>query len=218
VPESLHRRRWLNIPHLRGETLVVIGAPMTIAAVVLVVGVILLRPPTEVIPARWLSGFGCYDTPVAPVGRSGVSGAAVLCISNTGVYPSIRAKGLTPGSTYSVWYLYLDRPPTCPPEGCVTGDLFGLDTAGSVGWLATQPAGPDGEASFVGLFRDLSPPHGSQLTLLIVGHGTADTAPAPGRPSQQATALTPEAATVTPGLAITDDPSPVIARAIFRLP
>ena len=210
------------MPHLRRELLLTIGVPLAVAAVVLVVGVVVLPPPTISVPSRWLSGFGCYDAPLVPVRGSGVSGAAVLCKSATGVRPGIRAQGLKPAADYDVWYLYIDGPSACPAGGCAVGDLIGPDIASTVGRLTARRAGPDGEASFVGLFPNLSPAHNAQLTLLIVGPGADDMTLGLDRSASQVTAAMPEPATATAELAIADSTGtrawPVVARARFSLP
>src|SRR5262245_40310897 len=104
--------------------LVSAGLPVAVATVVLVIGTALARPAPEAPPARWWPSFGCFGAPLLAAGGSSVTGAALLCVTDDGVRPSLTARGLPPGGAYSVWLQSANHPATCHSELCTSDEIF----------------------------------------------------------------------------------------------
>ncbi|MEO1245623.1 MAG: hypothetical protein AAFX56_08045 [Pseudomonadota bacterium] len=129
-----------------------------------------------------------------------LSGRGKVCASKHGVLSHMRVRGLTPGNAYTVWWVYIDNPDSCAgirltpensevpfaePSGyagrCGLADFFtpneagdGLDPLAVFGRMDSAVAENARRTWFVGDLRGLTPSPGSQVWMLVFGHGPAD--------------------------------------------
>ncbi|MEL7536270.1 MAG: hypothetical protein AAFZ58_07460 [Pseudomonadota bacterium] len=135
------------------------------------------------------------------VGLSELSGRGNLCTTPYGSFGSMAVRGLTPGNAYTVWWVYVDKPGQCAgfpltpevadvpfpePAGyagsCGFADFFTPDVSGEFlnplvvyGRMDAVVAYGSRRTYFRGDIRDFEPAPGSQVWMLIFGHGPADT-------------------------------------------
>jgi hypothetical protein len=122
-----------------------------------------------------------------------LSGRGRVCVTPWGLHSSMTVRGLPAGSAYTVWWVYIDDTTLCQgtlapfePEGyagpCGFKDFFDF--------AATPPENPanplvvfgrmdsaiprrNGRTRFSGSLRGMKPSSGSQVWLLLFGHGPA---------------------------------------------
>jgi hypothetical protein len=110
--------------------------------------------------------------PLLAENQSGVTGTATLCITDGGVRAEVRAKALTAGSAYTLWFIYFDEPSKCiVAAACTDADVFtpGDDPEGAFGRYDSIVAHAS-SGSFMG-HSGLQPSSGSVVSLEVVAHG-----------------------------------------------
>jgi len=103
---------------------------------------------------------------------SGVTGKALLCITDAGVEARIHASALTTGNAYTMWFIYFDNPSKCvTPGSCSDLDAFTPtdDPEGVFGRFDSIVAHAR-SATFSG-HGGLHLSSGSVVSLEIVAHG-----------------------------------------------
>ena len=116
----------------------------------------------------------CLMSELFPIFQD-VSGGAQLCLSPKGAKGLITAKGLTAGEAYTVWFVYFDDPASCAtPFACDLPDFAGDNPQAVFGRFASAVAPRNGHHVFKGEVGGFQPSSGSQVWLLILGHGPAD--------------------------------------------
>jgi hypothetical protein len=127
-------------------------------------------------------GRGCerkIKATVVPLLGTGIAGQARLCISGQGVSGNMEVEHLRPGDAYTVWFIYFDDPSKCVGGGpgvCGDADFGGVKPLGVFGRYDSAVGPADGEEEFQGRVPGLRLSPGSQVWLLIFGHGQADRA------------------------------------------
>ena len=130
---------------------------------------------------------------------SELSGRGNVCATPLGLWSTMRVTGLTPGNAYTVWWIYIDDPDSCAnfplttenapipfdePVGyagrCGFADFFTPDESGEFlnplvvfGRMDSVVAGTRPATRFAGDLRSFDPSPGSQVWMLIFGHGPA---------------------------------------------
>ncbi|MCC6176773.1 MAG: hypothetical protein IT305_15800 [Chloroflexi bacterium] len=195
------------------EMAVTVGASALIAGAVLVAGNSSLKPAPAPPPAYVTQPPGCRDAPILEVRGSGVTGRAKLCILDEGVRSAADVEGLTPGTTYTTWIAYFDRPLECQKPHCALDDLRGtaMGVAGRMDGIAA-----DGfrRAQFNGDLRDLKLAGRSEVWLLVFDRGPTIASDGQLRASQLLSASSPLLRVPTVGDATGDR---VVAQAIFSM-
>ena len=150
--------------------------------------------------------------------NSGVTGTAVLCISEGGVHTRITANNLTVGNPYTVWFVYFDDPSKCLTAGnCTSADTVmpPADPEGVLGRYDSITA-KESTGRFSG-HVGIQPSSGSVIAMPIFAHGSLSV---DGHISARQL-LTPQDPSLgAPGLGTSSDGkkgSPV-ARAVFVIP
>ena len=128
-----------------------------------------------------------------------LTGRGTVCATHLGLWSTISVKGLTPGNAYTVWWVYIDDPASCAnfplpspeaipfpePENyagpCGFADFFTPDATGEFlnplavyGRMDSVVASNKRRTRFAGDLRSFTPSPGSQVWMLIFGHGPAD--------------------------------------------
>jgi hypothetical protein len=106
------------------------------------------------------------------------------CIQPAWIRTHVRLAGLEPGDVYSVWWAYFDDPARCAVAGeCGYEDLVFPEfdplvgaryPVGEFGRLGSAVAGMNGTARFTDVLNHFSPAPGSELWLVVLGHGPAE--------------------------------------------
>ena len=118
--------------------------------------------------------YGCDRTDVTPL-MVNVDGHALLCSGRNGMLARVRAEGLVPNDVYTVWWVYIDDPASCiQPGQCALEDFGGDNPLPVFGRMDSLVADSGRSAWFGDKLRGLTPSPGSQVWLLIFGHGPAD--------------------------------------------
>ena len=104
-----------------------------------------------------------------------ITGSARLCINRKGLRGRMWVGNLAPGNAYTVWWAYFDDPSQCDtPGACGPPDFGGENPLGVFGRMDSVVANGSGEAIFYNLWGGMKVSNGSQIWMLIVGHGEAD--------------------------------------------
>ena len=155
---------------------------------------------------------------VAPINGSSVSGGALLLVNSGGAHVLMHARNLTPGNTYTVWFVYFDDTAKCvTPNHCAPVDLTMPAGApeGVFGRMDSAIAGPDGELTFQATVRDFKVSAGSAVHLALFAHGPASTTDLQERARQL---LTPEnPALGEPGLGLGTQKGFLVGAAMFDI-
>src|SRR5579862_1212739 len=128
----------------------------------------------------WLSTAAqaaCQKQPLAPAMEM-VNGEATLCEVKGGVTAAIRTTGLTAGNAYTFWFVYIDDLAKCTADGMAV--CIGMNEPNEVpdaalGRLTDVVAPRNGKATVTGSVPGLLLSKGSQVLLLVKGHGPANT-------------------------------------------
>ena len=116
----------------------------------------------------------CQSQPAVPLSGA-ANGDATLCVGERGLVAQLAMKNLEAGHAYTVWWVYFDDPASCvTPNMCDLVDFAGDNPLAVFGRMDAMIAGPLGQGHFFGRFRDMTPTEGSQVWLLVFGHGAAD--------------------------------------------
>ncbi len=105
----------------------------------------------------------------------GISGQGLVCSTRRGLSARLGLEGLTAGDAYTVWWGYIDDPQTCENPGmCADVDFGGDNPPAVVGRFDSAVAGARGQLRFSDRLRNFVPSAGSQVWLIVFGHGPAD--------------------------------------------
>jgi hypothetical protein len=151
----------------------------------------------SVLGLSWFSPAqaACVKQAVAPLAET-VSGEVSLCQTSGDVIAKLQLKGLKPGNAYTVWLVYVDDGAKCSAEGQAA--CFGTTNTGgdqnavpdeAFGRLTDVIAPKNGKANISGDVPGLQLSKGSQVWILVKGHGPASTSDNLARARQL---LTPE--------------------------
>ncbi len=170
---------------------------------------------TFVTAAQAHDHVSCSQQDVVSLGEA-VGGNANLCSTPDGLRGSMKAKGLTEGSAYTVWFVYIDDPSSCDPT---TLDCFDdADPEGVFGRFDSTVGSKNGNFSFLGRVNGLKPSPGSLVFLLLYSHGPADYSDGRKLARQLLTPEDPEAGAPHLGI-LADGPAfTPAAIAVFALP
>lgn len=127
-----------------------------------------------------------------------LSGKGKVCLTPQGLKGDMTVRGLAAGNAYTVWWVYIDRPDLCIPfwldppfvpfpeprnyaGNCSFVDFFTPDPSGEFldplvvfGRMDSVIPKGKGMTKFSGTVRSMQPSPGSQVWMLIFGHGPAD--------------------------------------------
>lgn len=146
---------------------------MLVGLLLLVLGVGLVLPR----PQAMADDTCNMQTPITPLQEdSEIEGTATLCANAKEVGGTIKAKNLQPGDAYTIWFVYIDDPSQCSGGPGICGDAdFGGDNPLGVFGRFDSAVGPvNGKVDFTGRVGGLRLSSGSQVWLLMFGHGPAD--------------------------------------------
>jgi hypothetical protein len=110
-----------------------------------------------------------------------IKGNAFLCPGNGGVTAKLEASGLIPGNVYTFWFIYIPDGAACAADEAT---CFGASAGGgqqnivpaeAFGRISDAVAPKNGKATISGSVPGLQLSSGSQVWLLLKGHGTAKT-------------------------------------------
>ncbi len=152
-----------------------------------------LRRCSRLIGGLLVGGLGLLATPTDAIAHGGecqrrlravvepllepVEGHAKLCIGRGGVSGRMDVENLQRSHAYTVWFIYFDDPSQCVGGGpgvCGDADFGGDKPLGVFGRFDSAVGSARGEEEFEGRVRGLRLRKGSQVWLLIFGHGPAD--------------------------------------------
>ena len=107
-----------------------------------------------------------------------VTGSATMCTTKSGLKAQMRVQGLMPGGAYTVWWVYYDDAANCiggfPDVGMCGFADFGGDKPNAVfGRFGSVVVPASGNAHFGDTLNGMVPSSGSEVWLLIFGHGPA---------------------------------------------
>src|ERR1700722_10434144 len=123
---------------------------------------------------------GCQKQPLMAVQES-VKGNGSLCEGSGGVSARLEVSGLIPGDAYTFWFLYIPDGAACAADEAT---CFGASATGvqqnavpneAFGRLSDVVAPKNGKATLSGNVPDLQLSSGTQVWLLLKGHGPANT-------------------------------------------
>lgn len=116
----------------------------------------------------------CPTTEIVALGTP-ADGHARLCVNSRGLQASMDVRGLLPGDAYTVWWVYFDDPAACESAfECGLPDFAGDNPLAVFGRMDGAVIDGRGREMFSGRLRDFAPSPGSQVWLLVFGHGAAD--------------------------------------------
>ena len=128
-----------------------------------------------------------------------LSGKGKVCVTPQGLRGNMKIRGLAEGNAYTVWWVYIDRPDECVPfwlqppavpfpepvgyaGNCSFVDFFTGDSSGEFlnplvvfGRMDSAIPRENGMTRFSGTVRGMQPSPGSQVWMLVFGHGPAAT-------------------------------------------
>jgi hypothetical protein len=162
--------------HMRQDTSMLLQRSTLLAALLAAGAGVVATPATAS-----ADGDGCHrrlKAPVAALLEPDINGHARLCLGREGVSGRMEVGHLQPGHAYTVWFVYLDDPTKCVGGGpgvCGDADFAGAKPLGVFGRYDSAVAPRRGEEDFEGRVRGFRPRRGSQVWLLMFGHGPADT-------------------------------------------
>jgi hypothetical protein len=152
----------------------------------------------------------CQKQPIGSAQET-VTGEGFVCPGPGGVSARLEALGLTPGNAYTLWFIYVPDGATCAADEAT---CFGANSTGgdqsavpaeAFGRLSDVVAPKNGKATVSGDVPGFQPSTGSQVWLLLNGHGPLNTNDNLARARQL---LTPEDPTVgAPNLGVLSLPA-----------
>lgn len=147
----------------------------------------------------------CQKQPITPAQET-VKGNGFLCVGHGDVNARLEVSGLIPGDAYTFWFIYIPDGTACAADeatcfgASATGGQQDAVPAEAFGRLSDVVAPGNGTATLSGDVPDLELASGSQVWLLLKGHGAVNTSDDLARARQL---LTPEDPTVgAPNLGI----------------
>jgi hypothetical protein len=116
-------------------------------------------------------------TSITPL-DTGIEGTVTLCVKADEVSGTVKTEHLQPGDAYTIWFVYFDDSSQCGDGSGVCGagpnDLGGDNPLGVFGRFDSAMGPANGKVDFAGSVRGLHLSSGSQVWLLMFGHGPAD--------------------------------------------
>ena len=153
---------------------------------------------------------GCQKQPIGSA-QEAVTGNGFVCPGPGGVSARVEASGLTPGNAYTLWFIYVPDGAACAADEATcfgangTGGDKSAVPAEAFGRLSDVVAPKNGKATVSGEVPGLQLSKGSQVWLLMNGHGPLNTSDNLARARQL---LTPEDPTVgAPNLGVLSLPA-----------
>lgn len=160
----------------------------------------------------------CLTVPIQALAASPIEGHARLCLDRPGVRPTLWASGIRTGEVYTAWLAYFDDPSSCLNKPCDTFDLLGDDPAGVLARV-DGGIGPDaGEIHLQAHIRDLDLARRSQVSVLLLGHGSVSGKTRRMRARQLLTLQTPELGAPLAGAAADGGRAWPLGQAVFIVP
>ena len=118
--------------------------------------------------------YGCDRQDLVGFGNE-VSGATRMCEWFGSLRAQMYATALNPGEAYTVWWVYFDDVQACQTPGeCGLPDFEGENPLAVFGRMDGTVARASGNDVFYGSLRSFEPSPGSQIWLLMFGHGEVD--------------------------------------------
>ena len=165
-----------------------------------------------------VAGDDCDKESIIPIGTT-IEGEVTLCVDSKGVRAKMKAKALTPGDAYTIWFIYFDDPSQCATPGqCGDPDFAGPDPLGVFGRLDSAVGPVNGKVDFSGQVGGLRLSSGSQVWLVMFGHGPANTSDNRHLARQLLTPEDPAAGTPHLGNVVDGLRGAPVAIAIFTTP
>lgn len=132
----------------------------------LIMGATLLAP----VPA---TAGACSDQEILGFDpNTPITGSARICENRKGVRGRMWVDNLVPGNAYTVWWGYIDDPSQCAEPGMCSPDDFGGDNPPIVfGRFDSTVANGKGQYSFYDFWGGMRMSEGSQVWLIVIGHG-----------------------------------------------
>ncbi len=164
---------------------------------------------------------GCDKASSVVLGTAPIHVDATLCVDSTGVHAAeMRARALTPGVAYTVWFIYFDQPSQCATPGqCgAPSDFAGPNPLAVFGRLDSAVAPRNGSVNFSGQVRGLRLSSPSQVMFIMFDHGPASTTDYRFRARQLLTPQDPAAGTPHLGNVVDGLNQTLAAIAIFNIP
>jgi len=120
----------------------------------------------------------CYEIAVESINFVEIDlyGKAELCVNNSSLEGKVKLKGLTQGNAYTAWWVYIDQP-ACDYDGflsCIS-TFFGDDPLAVFGRMDSAVGTAKGKTKFKDKLRGMRVSSGSQVWILVFGHGMAST-------------------------------------------
>ena len=167
------------------------------------IGLTLLTLPAQAVRADDHDRSYCDTEPLSNLWEPNIlgntlTGKGKVCVTPQGLKSNMTVRGLTPGFAYTVWWVYIDRPDLCVPVwldppavpfpeprnyagACSFVDFFTFDQGAGIldplvvfGRMDSAIPKEDGVTRFSGTLNGMKPSPGSQIWMLVFGHGPAD--------------------------------------------
>lgn len=139
------------------------------------IGILVLALTLASLPANATNGSASCSRSNLNALEEPAEGDAKLCIREHSLRATIRAKNLSPGHAYTVWWVYFDDPSHCAvPYECGLIDFSGANPQGVFGRMDSAISPRRGAIRFNGNWRGMQPSNGAQIWFLIFGHGPVD--------------------------------------------
>jgi len=115
--------------------------------------------------------------------ESGATGSGNMCATPGGLKAQMSVEGLIPGNSYTVWWVYFDNQVNNESQcvggfpfvgACGFGDFGGDNPVAVFGLLGSVVAADSGKAHFGDQLNGMQISSGSEVWLLMFGHGEAD--------------------------------------------
>ena len=164
-------------------------------ALIVFIGAIMTVAPAEKAVAgdsNYCGNGHIVDLLELEVTESELSGNGKVCVTPQGLRSNMTVRGLPKDFAYTVWWVYIDdtdlcqgpiTPPFIEPPGyagpCGFGDFFDFVNIPAnplvvFGRMDSAIPRGNGPTKFSGTLRGMMPSSGSQVWLLLFGHGPAD--------------------------------------------
>ena len=131
------------------------------------------RPSLQIASDAGDLSWFCYEERLTVTSKDDVRGLTNVCHGERSVKVVVAAESLTPGEVYTAWMAYIDVPGGCSATPCALVDFPGLPHPPVLSRLDGTVVDETRQASFVCTLRGLAFGPGSQIQVLLVGHGPA---------------------------------------------
>lgn len=141
---------------------------MSTMKLMMIAGLLVIFSPEKVVAHE------CEQLDIVDFG-SGINGTATVCLQKGGPTAKVHASGLVTGDAYTIWWVYFDDPSQCiDPGNCGDADFGGDNPQAVLGRMGSAVGPRNGQTHFSGTISGMVPSDGSQIWLLMFGHGPAD--------------------------------------------